>query len=100
MKSNITDNQSAKLKSGSGFIQGYNALAMVDAKHQIIVAAEPVGQINEAPLLPQMVDQALGSLRTTSIANAHQASFLADTNYFTEENARFFFDSGINGYVR
>ena len=99
VKSNITDNESAKLKSGSGFIQGYNALAMVDAKHQIIVAAEPVGQINEAPLLPQMVRQAMSNLRTAGIPDAHQASFLADTNYFTEENARFFFESGINGYV-
>ena len=37
---------------------------------------------------------------TARIANAGQASFLADTNYFTEQNARFFFDSGMNGYVR
>ena len=44
MKSNVTDNESAKLKAGSGFIQGYNALALVDAKHQIVVHAEPIGQ--------------------------------------------------------
>jgi hypothetical protein len=37
VRSNITDNESAKLKSGSGYIQGYNARALVDAKHQIIV---------------------------------------------------------------
>ena len=54
VKANITDNESAKLKSGSGYLQGYNALAMVDAKHQIVLHAEAVGQIHEAPLLSRM----------------------------------------------
>jgi hypothetical protein len=41
--SNLTVNESAKLKSGSGYVQPYNALAPVEAKHQIIVHAEPIG---------------------------------------------------------
>jgi hypothetical protein len=50
--------------------------------------------------LPQMVEQTMSNLRTAGIPDVHHASFLADTNYFTEENARFFFESRINGYVR
>jgi transposase len=37
IKSNITDNESAKMKTSKGVIQGYDGVAMVDAKHQVIV---------------------------------------------------------------
>src|SRR5207302_8829274 len=36
-KSNRTDNESAKMATGKGVIQGYSGVAAVDAKHQIIV---------------------------------------------------------------
>ncbi|MDH4164769.1 MAG: transposase, partial [Nitrospirota bacterium] len=38
-KSNITDNESATMKTSHGVIQGYNGVAMVDSKHQIVVHA-------------------------------------------------------------
>lgn len=47
VQSNITDKESAKIKSSHGVIQGYTAVAAVDAKHQIIVAAEVYGQGQE-----------------------------------------------------
>jgi len=37
LKSNITDNESAKMMTAHGTIQGYNGQAMVDSKHQVIV---------------------------------------------------------------
>jgi transposase len=40
IKSNITDNESAKMKTSKGVIQGYDGLAVVDAKHHIVVHAE------------------------------------------------------------
>ena len=39
-KSNITDNESAKMKTSHGVIQGYDGVTTVDGKHQIIVHAE------------------------------------------------------------
>ena len=42
-KSNITDNDSAKLKSSHGMVQGYNGLALVDAKTQVVVYPEAFG---------------------------------------------------------
>lgn len=39
-KSNRTDNQSAKMATGKGVIQGYTGVAAVDSRHQIIVAAQ------------------------------------------------------------
>jgi hypothetical protein len=43
-KSNITDPESAKMSTGHGVIQGYNGVAVVDEKHQIIVNAEAHGE--------------------------------------------------------
>jgi hypothetical protein len=43
VKSNLTDNESAKLVSSHGVIQGYNGIATVDAKHQIVVDAQAFG---------------------------------------------------------
>lgn len=43
IKSNITDNESAKTKTSHGVIQGYNGVAVVDDKHQVIVHAEAFG---------------------------------------------------------
>ena len=37
VKSNITDNESGKMLTSKGTIQGYNGVAAVDKKHQIIV---------------------------------------------------------------
>jgi hypothetical protein len=99
VKSNVTDNESAKLKSGSGYLQGYNALAVVDADHQIIVHADAIGQINEAPLLPRMIRRSVHALRKAGLAQAEGATVVADTNYFTEANSRFLLESTLDGYV-
>jgi transposase len=38
--SNLTDNDSAKMATGKGVIQGYTGVATVDAKHQIVMNAQ------------------------------------------------------------
>jgi hypothetical protein len=40
VKSNRTDNESAKTATSKGVIQGYTGVAAVDDKHQIIVEAQ------------------------------------------------------------
>jgi hypothetical protein len=52
-QSNITDNESAKMTSSKGVIQGYTAVAMVDGKHQIVVHAEAHGEGQEHGLLSE-----------------------------------------------
>ena len=42
-KSNRTDNESAKMATSKGVIQGYTGVAAVDARHQIIVEAQAHG---------------------------------------------------------
>jgi transposase len=43
VKSNITDNDSAKIKTSHGVIQGYDGVAVIDSKCQVIVHAEALG---------------------------------------------------------
>ena len=55
-KSNLTDNESAKMKSSHGVIQGYDGVATVDSKHQVVVHAEAFGQPQEHELLEPMIE--------------------------------------------
>jgi transposase len=58
IKSNRTDNQSAKMATSKGVIQGYCGVAAVDDKHQIIVEAQAHGTGSEQALLMPMVEAA------------------------------------------
>ena len=51
VQGNITDNDSAKMKTGKGTIQGYTAVAVTDGKHQVIVEAQAHGAPQEQELL-------------------------------------------------
>lgn len=55
-QSNRTDEQSAKMATGKGVIQGYTGVAAVDEKHQIIVEAQAHGVGQEQELLLGVVD--------------------------------------------
>src|SRR5690606_38540951 len=56
VKSNITDNESAKMTTSKGTIQGYNGVATVDKKHQIIVDAQAFGEGQEHHTLRPVLD--------------------------------------------
>lgn len=79
LKSNVTDNQSAKMATAKGVIQGYTAVAAVDSQHQIIVAAKAHGSGSEqSTLLPMIL--ATGTIRTD------QTLITADAGYHSESN--------------
>ncbi len=52
IKSNITDNDSAKMTTSKGTIQGYNGIAITDDKHQIILHSQVWGSVGEQQTLP------------------------------------------------
>ncbi len=99
-KSNITDNESAKMMSSNGVVQGYNGLAMVDDKNQIIVTAEAFGQGAEGNLLPEIVEKTQETMKKIdnnwSVKNKE---IIADTNYFSEENCKFLDGIEADGYI-
>ena len=55
-KSNRTDNESAKMATSKGVIQGYTGVAAVDARRQIIVHARAHGSGSEQDALMPMVN--------------------------------------------
>src|SRR5512139_1553494 len=95
-QSNITDNESAKMLSGKGVIQGYTAVAMVDGKHQIVVHAEAHGEGQEHDLLIPMIEGARKPWRSDPFKSA---ALLADAGYGSEENAKYLSDEHIDGYL-
>jgi transposase len=54
IQSNVIDNESVKMPSSHGVIQGYNAQALVDSKHQIILAAEAFASQDHENLKPMV----------------------------------------------
>jgi transposase len=78
-KSNRTDNESAKMATSKGVIQGYTGVAAVDAKHQVIVQAQAHGTGSEQELLVPTV-QAL-----TDVLGA-DTLITADAGYHSQAN--------------
>jgi transposase len=81
LKSNVTDNDSAKMATSKGVIQGYAAQAAVDASHQVIVAADVTGSGSEQAMLLPMIAQA------QAVADEHTV-MTADAGFHSHENMR------------
>jgi len=54
IQSNVIDNESVKMPSSHGVIQGYNAQALVDSKHQVILAAAAFSSQDHENLQPML----------------------------------------------
>jgi transposase len=78
-KSNRTDNESAKMATGKGVIQGYTGVAAVDSTHQIIVEAQAHGTGSEQELLVPVVAAMQDVLADHSLITA-------DAGYHSEAN--------------
>jgi hypothetical protein len=82
-KSNRTDNDSAKMATSKGVIQGFCAVAAVDSKHQIIVEARALGSGSEQEVLVPVVQ----ALRDRGVL-AQDALITADAGYHSEQNLK------------
>jgi transposase len=101
IQSNLTDAESAKMPSAHGVVQGYNAVAMVDEKHQVIVHAEAFGEGAEQALLEPMI---AGTRANFQAAGAEEDAFagtvlVADSGYSSEANAKLVLEGGIEAYI-
>lgn len=97
LQSNITDNDSAKLKSSHGLTQGNTALAISYDKHQVIVSADAVGRGDEWPSLAPMVQQTQANFVESDPFKT--AKFAADSGFCSEANLKFLSMHGIDAYV-
>ncbi len=80
-KSNRTDNDSAKMATSKGVIQGYTGVAAVDARHQIIVEAQAHGTGSEQELLIPVVKAMQDTLTADTLITA-------DAGYHSEANLK------------
>jgi transposase len=101
IKSNITGNESAKMKTSHGVIQGYDGVAVVDSKHQVIVHAEAFGVAQEHELLIPMIEGARENFE--AIGNNEDifkgAKLTADSGFHTEANMKEVMGQGIDAYI-
>ncbi|MDR4460953.1 MAG: IS1182 family transposase [Nitrospirales bacterium] len=90
--SNRTDNESAKMATSKGVIQGYTGVAAVDEKAQIIVEAQAHGTGSEQELLLPVV-AATAALRTETTV------MTADAGYHSEANLKALAEQQVEAYV-
>ena len=91
-KSNLTDNDSAKMATSKGVIQGYTAVAAVDARVQIIVAAQAHGSGSEQSVLLPMVHK-------TEPLRTDQTIVTADAGYHGETNLQGLCERGVPALI-
>jgi len=100
IQSNAVDNESVKLPSSHGVVQGYNAQALVDSKHQVILAAEAFASQDHENLKP-MLDDAKKNL----VAIGKEPTFFegkeltADSNYHSLNSLTVCKDEKLDAYI-
>jgi hypothetical protein len=85
-KANVTDPESRIMKTRSGYVQGYNAQAIV-TEDQVIVAAEITDEANDVKQLHPMLEACRSDLRAAGVTRPIE-NVLADAGYWSESNAK------------
>jgi transposase len=101
IKSNVTDNESGKIKGPHGVVQGYNGIAVEDAENQVIVAAKAYGSVGEGQFFPEMLEKTERNMRgvTGEKEPLKGTVMLCDTNYFSEDNLQTAKRNGIEAVI-
>ena len=100
IQSNAIDNQSVKMPTSHGVIQGYNAQALVDSKHQIILAAEAFSSQDHENLAPIMA----GAKKNIRAIGKEESYFrgkqlTADSNYHSNDSLAMCKAEGLDAYI-
>ena len=100
-QSNITDNESAKMKTSHGVIQGYTGVAAVDAKHQIVVHTEAFGEGQEGDTLAPVMQGLKTNLKEAGLGPdvLEGAVITADSNFHSIENLKVLHNERADGYI-
>lgn len=101
IQSNITDNESAKMPTSHGVIQGYNAQAVVDDTFQVIIAAEVFGNGQDADHLTPMVAGAKANMQALGHTEDYfeETMWLADRNYHSDDNLKTCEEEHLDAYI-
>lgn len=102
VKSNITDNESAKMKTSHGVIQGYTGVAAVDSKHQVVVHAEAFGQGQEHGLIKPVlegINETFADSSKKTQREVKSAKITADSGYHNREMLEYLEAEKVDGYI-
>jgi len=104
VKSNITDNESAKMTTSKGTIQGYTGVATVDGKHQVIVDGQTFGAGQEHHTLQPVLESVRGRYRRLRIRKdifkgRNKPVITADTGFANEANMQYLKDNQVDAYI-
>ncbi len=101
IQSNITDNESAKMKTSHGVIQGYNAQALVDERRQVIVYAEASSSGQDYGQLSSVIDGAKGNVKAIGFEERYFENVVMsmDSNYHSKGNLEIAKEEGIDAYI-
>jgi transposase len=100
IQSNVIDNESVKLPSSHGVVQGYNAQALVDSKHQVILAAEAFSSQDQENLKPMLE----GAKKNVAAIGKDETYFqskqlTADSNYHSYDALVVCNDEKVDAYI-
>jgi transposase len=100
-QSNVTDNESAKMPTSKGVVQGYDGVAVADSKHQVVVHAEAFGEGQEHGLLVPVLEGTRDAFQELQISDniLKETKLTADAGYASEANAQYLFEHQIDAYV-
>jgi len=102
VKSNITDNESAKMKTSHGVFQGYTGVAAADNTHQVVIYAEAFGQGQEHGLIKPVLE---GIRETFEESNAKtkralkKTKITADAGYHNREMLEYLEAEKVDAYI-
>jgi len=99
-KSHMVDNDSGKMPSSHGVLQGYNAIAAVDKKTQVIVVAKAYGDQGEQEAFKPMVEEIENNFKKMGEENIFkEAKLTVDSGFHSEANVKMLDEKNIDGYV-
>jgi hypothetical protein len=89
------------MKTSHGVMQGYDGLAGVDSKHQVIVHAEAFGVAQEHDLLIPMIEGARENFEVIGKRKDifKKAKLTTDSGFHTEANMKEVMGQGIDAYI-
>lgn len=97
---NFTDPDSRiMVRDGDHIVAAYNAQALVDNAHQIVVAAEVGNQPPDSQYLPPLLDRADANLAAAGVTRPHATPLAADAGYFSEANVTASEQRGYEPYI-
>lgn len=101
LQSNVTDNESAKMKTSHGTIQGYNGQALVDGKHQVVVHAEAFGSGQDNQHLAPMIDGAKENIKKIGQSGDYFENKIltADSNYHNQNTLKKCREEKLDAYI-